>query len=77
MNVPIIAVNALRYTETAEKLLQEGVCDFVGMSRMHIADPYLVEKAKAGREDLIRKCLKCMNCNKSVVAGRNLHCRCV
>ena len=41
---------------------------------MHIADPYLVEKAKAGREDLIRKCLKCMNCNKSVVAGRNLHC---
>lgn len=74
VNVPIIAVNALRYTETAEKLLQEGVCDFVGMSRMHIADPYLVEKAKAGREDLIRKCLKCMNCNKSVVAGRNLHC---
>ena len=74
VNVPIIAVNALRYTETAEKLLQEGVCDFVGMSRMHIADPSLVEKAKAGREDLIRKCLKCMNCNKSVVAGRNLHC---
>lgn len=74
VNVPIIAVNALRDTETAEKLLQEGVCDFVGMSRMHIADPYLVEKAKAGREDLIRKCLKCMNCNKSVVAGRNLHC---
>ena len=74
VNVPIIAVNALRYTESAEKLLEEGVCDFVGMSRMHIADPYLVEKAKAGREDLIRKCLKCMNCNKSVVAGRNLHC---
>ena len=51
-----------------------AACDFVGMSRMHIADPYLVAKAKAGREDLIRKCLKCMNCNKSVVAGRNLHC---
>lgn len=74
VSVPIIAVNALRHTETAEKLLEEGVCDFVGMSRMHIADPYLVAKAKAGREDLIRKCIKCMNCNKSVVAGRNLHC---
>lgn len=74
VSVPIIAVNTLRHTETAEKLLEEGVCDFVGMSRMHIADPYLVTKAKAGREDLIRKCIKCMNCNKSVVAGRNLHC---
>ena len=74
VSVPIIAVNTLRHTETAEKLLEEGVCDFVGMSRMHIADPYLVAKAKAGREDLIRKCIKCMNCNKSVVAGRNLHC---
>lgn len=74
VSVPIIAVNTLRHTETAEKLLEEGVCDFVGMSRMHIADPYLVAKARAGREDLIRKCIKCMNCNKSVVAGRNLHC---
>ena len=74
VKVPVIGVNALRHTEEAEKPLEEGVCDFVGMSRMHIADPYLVEKAKAGREDLIRKCLKCMNCNKSVVAGRNLHC---
>ena len=74
VSVPVIAVNTLRHTETAEKLLEEGVCDFVGMSRMHIADPYLVAKAKAGREDLIRKCIKCMNCNKSVVAGRNLHC---
>src|SRR5699024_1629870 len=74
VKVPVIGVNALRHTEEAEKLLEEGVCDFVGMSRMHIADPCLVAKAKAGREDLIRKCLKCMNCNKSVVAGRNLHC---
>lgn len=41
---------------------------------MHIADPYLVQKTMAGREDLIRKCLGCMNCNKSVVAGRTLHC---
>lgn len=74
VKVPVIAVNTIKHTETAEKLLEEGVCDFVGMSRMHIADPYLVSKAKAGREDLIRKCLGCMNCNKSVVAGRNLHC---
>ena len=74
VKVPIIAVNTIKHPQTAEKLLEDGVSDFVGMSRMHIADPQLVAKAKAGREDLIRKCLGCMNCNKSVVSGKNLHC---
>lgn len=74
VSVPIIAVNTVKHPQFAEQLLEEGVSDFVGMSRMHIADPYLVQKTMAGREDLIRKCLGCMNCNKSVVAGRTLHC---
>lgn len=74
VSVPVIAVNTVKHPQFAEQLLQEGVSDFVGMSRMHIADPYLVQKTMAGREDLIRKCLGCMNCNKSVVAGKNLHC---
>lgn len=74
VNVPIIAVNTIKHPETAERFLQEGVSDFVGMSRMQLADPEVVKKAMAGREDLIRKCLGCMNCNKSVVAGKNLHC---
>ena len=56
VSVPIIAVNTVKHPQFAEQLLQEGVSDFVGMSRMHIADPYLVQKAMAGREDLIRKC---------------------
>lgn len=74
VSVPVIAVNTVKHPQVAEQLLLDGVSDFVGMSRMHIADPYLVQKAMAGREDLIRKCLGCMNCNKSVVYGRNLHC---
>lgn len=74
VNVPVIAVNTIKHPETAERFLQEGVSDFVGMSRMQLADPDVVKKAMAGREDLIRKCLGCMNCNKSVVAGRTLHC---
>lgn len=74
VSVPIIAVNTIKHPQAAEKQLQDGVSDFVGMSRMHIADPEVVKKTRAGREDLIRKCLGCMNCNKSVVAGKNLHC---
>lgn len=74
VKVPVIAVNTIKHPQTAEKFLAEGVSDFVGMSRMQLADPEVVKKTMAGREDLIRKCLGCMNCNKSVVAGRNLQC---
>lgn len=74
VNVPVIAVNTIKDPQTAEAFLQEGVSDFVGISRGHIADPEFVNKTKAGREDLIRKCLGCMNCNKSVVADRQLQC---
>lgn len=74
VKVPVIAVNTIKHPQTAEKFLAEGVSDFVGMSRMQLADPEVVKKTMAGREELIRKCLGCMNCNKSVVAGRNLQC---
>lgn len=74
VRVPIIAVNTIKDPQTAEAFLEEGVSDFVGISRGHIADPDFVKKTKAGREDLIRKCLGCMNCNKSVVADRQLQC---
>ena len=74
VKVPIIAVNSIKHPLAAEQQLQDGVSDFVGMARMHIADPDIVKKTRAGREDLIRKCLGCMNCNKSIVAGQNLHC---
>ena len=74
VKVPVIAVNTIKHPQTAEKFLAAGVSDFVGMSRMQLPDPEVVKKTMAGREDLIRKCLGCMNCNKSVVAGRNLQC---
>ena len=41
------------------------------MWRQH---PEWVNKAKAGREDLIRKCMGCMECNKSVVLDGCLSC---
>ncbi len=74
VSIPVIAVNTIKFPATAEKLLEEGVSDFVGVSRGQIADPEWVNKAKAGREDLIRKCMGCMQCNKSVVLDGYLSC---
>lgn len=74
VSIPVIAVNTVKHPQTAEALLEEGVSDFVGVSRGHIADPEFCNKTMAGREELIRKCLGCLNCSKSVVADRALHC---
>ena len=79
VHVPVIAVNTIKHPETAERFLQEGVSDFVGMSRMQLADPDVVKKAMAGREDLIRYCLSCMHCVYALpadVCGCTMNPRC-
>ena len=74
VSIPVISVNTIKYPQTAERLLEEGCCDFAGVARGQMADPEWVNKAKAGREDLIRKCMGCMECNKSVVLDGCLSC---
>ena len=36
---PVIAVNTIKKPDSAESLLEDGVSDFVGLTRGHIADP--------------------------------------
>jgi len=62
VSIPVIAVNNIKNPATAEQYLQEGVCDFVGIGRSHIADPNWAAKAKAGKENEIRHCIGCMHC---------------
>lgn len=62
VSIPVIAVNNIKYPATAERYLEEGVCDFAAIGRGQLADPQWGAKAKAGRDDEIRKCLGCMHC---------------
>ena len=74
VSIPVAASGNLKHPSYVDAIIREGKCDLVALGRTSICDPHWVNKCKAGREDLIRKCLGCMNCNKSVVAGKNLHC---
>lgn len=47
---------------TAEQAIRDGQCDMVAMIRAFIADPQMLVKAKAGRAQDIRPCLRCNNC---------------
>lgn len=71
---PVIAVNTIKKPDFAESLLDEGVSDFIGLSRPQLADPFWAKKAKEGKEDEIRTCISCLNCFATLVQGVPLTC---
>ena len=48
--------------EQAEQLIAEGKADFVLFGRQCFADPDMPNKALEGKEDTIRRCVRCYNC---------------
>ena len=74
VHVPVIAVANIKHPAFAEKMLEEGDTDFVGIARGHLADPEWGNKAKAGQDQLIRKCLGCMECFRILNDGLPLGC---
>lgn len=60
VNIPVLGVNSIDDPLMAENLLDLGFCDIVGMSRSSLADPELPNKAKEGRFEEIRPCIRCM-----------------
>lgn len=61
LKIPVLSVGS-HDIFTAEKAIAEGQCDAVAMIRSFIADPQMLVKAKAGKADQIRPCLRCNNC---------------
>jgi 2,4-dienoyl-CoA reductase-like NADH-dependent reductase (Old Yellow Enzyme family)/thioredoxin reductase len=74
VSIPVIAVNTIKHPAFAEQLLEEGVCDFIGVARGQLADAEWANKAKAGKDVLIRKCIGCMECFRILNTGRALEC---
>ncbi|BBF42175.1 2,4-dienoyl-CoA reductase [NADPH] [Lachnospiraceae bacterium KM106-2] len=74
VNVPVIAVNNIKEPNVAEQLLEEGVCDFIGLGRPQLADPAWANKAKCGKDDQIRTCIGCMHCFATLNTGKHIEC---
>jgi len=53
------AESHIRTPEAAEAVLAAGHADLVSIVRGQIADPHLVNKARAGRPDEVRPCISC------------------
>ncbi|MGB6119611.1 MAG: FAD-dependent oxidoreductase [Mesorhizobium sp.] len=58
-DAPVLTVCKYRDLAEAEQMIATGDADMVGMARAHIADPAIVSKSLAGREDEVRPCIAC------------------
>ncbi|RYD81991.1 MAG: NADH:flavin oxidoreductase, partial [Sphingomonadales bacterium] len=66
--VPTFVNGRFNTLREAEDLLASGVADMVSMVRGLIADPELITKSLAGREDEVRPCI---GCNQDCIGGVN------
>lgn len=61
LSVPVATVGSLDMA-LAEEVLAKGQADVVAMIRSLIADPRCVNKARTGKADTIRPCIRCNMC---------------
>ncbi|WP_439816944.1 FAD-dependent oxidoreductase [Zavarzinia sp. CC-PAN008] len=59
LKIPMITSNRINMPATVEEVLARGDADIVSMARPMLADPDLVNKTLAGREDEINTCIGC------------------
>ena len=68
----VMIVGRIIDLEMADRIIGEGAADLVGMTRAHMADPFLVEKARSGRADETVRCVGANECFNS--GGRQIIC---
>ena len=74
IGLPVVGVGRIVTPEEAETFLQDGSCDFIGLSRALIADPMWAEKARTGRSASIRRCVGANWCLETLFAQAPIGC---
>jgi 2,4-dienoyl-CoA reductase (NADPH2) len=77
VDVPVIASHRINDPTVARQLISDGMCDMVAMGRSLIADPYLPEKTRNGKEDEIVHCVACaQGCFDHLFELKSIECLC-
>lgn len=74
VDVPVGGTGHITDPNDAERLLEEGYVDMVGMVRQSISDPHWPRKAREGNVDQIRECIGCNICVSQSRQGIPLIC---
>jgi 2,4-dienoyl-CoA reductase-like NADH-dependent reductase (Old Yellow Enzyme family) len=73
VQVPLMLVGGIRTFETAERLVAEGLADYIALSRPLIREPELVIRWKSG-DRRPATCISDNGCFKPAIKGRGVYC---
>jgi 2,4-dienoyl-CoA reductase-like NADH-dependent reductase (Old Yellow Enzyme family) len=73
-SLPVFHAARIPDVATARHAVAEGLIDMVGMTRAHMADPHIVRKIIAGKEDDIRPCVGATYCLDRIYQGGDALC---
>jgi 2,4-dienoyl-CoA reductase-like NADH-dependent reductase (Old Yellow Enzyme family) len=74
-SLPVVAFGRIKQAELAERMIELGEADLIGMARGLIADPEIPRKLLEGRSDEIRACIGCNDgCIHQVVQVKGIRC---
>lgn len=75
VDIPVVVSNRINDMRMAEEILRTHSVDMVSMARPFLADPYIVEKSKAGQFDEVNTCIACNQaCLDHVFSGKPASC---
>jgi 2,4-dienoyl-CoA reductase-like NADH-dependent reductase (Old Yellow Enzyme family) len=74
VKTPVATVGALGDPELMEEIIASGKADVVLAARAMLADPDLPKKARAGKADEIRPCIRCFECFAGITRHRQYRC---
>ena len=62
VRTPVATVGALSDPDLMEEIIASGQADVVQMARQLLADPDTPNKLRTGRENEVRRCMRCLSC---------------
>jgi len=74
LSKPVCTVGGLSDLAMMEKLVASGKADMVALGRQSLADPDIVLKGREGREDEVRRCLRCATCQSGRFTRGTVRC---
>ena len=76
VSIPVMLCGGIYTPEIGEKLLEDGICDYVGIGKPALADPFWAKKAEQGRSEDIRPCIGCVvGCHdRGMLSGGMVQC---
>lgn len=74
VDVPVIHAQNIKDPMSAARIIAEGHCDLVGMTRAHIADPHFMNKVRDDKVDQIKQCVGANYCINRQYDGLDVLC---